>query len=255
MNEKSIKVSNTITAIVNKLPDGVSKLMKAALSIKISALERPAALGYIVAALTAVYTISGQKVEAETLAINAEEFYTRLLEKYPHATIEEIKIALRNGVYDEYGDYYGLNVKSFMHFVKCFLYSDERREAFKEYESAKSRLLQTATPSPEINESNTVNYINELYGKFRFNELEFDLIPPFIYDVLLRKQIVSETLPINGAAERLRQQKQSDYSLVKSYASKLFSLSKESALIIVAKQTAIWELFSNAKENKKDKII
>lgn len=82
--------------------------------------------------------LSGQKeISAPDLQIIATEVLERCTQKYPHVTLEEISEAIRNGIYGDYGDYFGLNAKSIFMFVQSYVKSESRVNALREHEEKK----------------------------------------------------------------------------------------------------------------------
>lgn len=84
------------------------------------------------------FTISGQMMNVEDMQILPELAYNRIMQVYPLVSVEEIKEAVTNGVYDVYGDYFGINPKSILFFISCFLNSRERNDAMERFRQMKS---------------------------------------------------------------------------------------------------------------------
>lgn len=85
------------------------------------------------------FSIRGQKPENGNELVIVNELYAKLMETYPHCTIEEVRTAIRNGVFDEYGEYFGLNVKTFVMFVRAYLFSEQRKTAKAAFEAARRK--------------------------------------------------------------------------------------------------------------------
>lgn len=85
------------------------------------------------------YSISGQKPDKGNELIIVNELYAKLMETYPHCTMVEVRTAIRNGVYDEYGEYFGLNVKTFVMFIRGYLFSEQRKAAKAAFEAARRK--------------------------------------------------------------------------------------------------------------------
>lgn len=82
------------------------------------------------------YTDAGQVVKGETKAeqqLSIKNFALSLLsdirEYFKTITLQEVEIAIRNGVRKMYGEYMGLNVVSFHGFIHAYKHSLERTEA------------------------------------------------------------------------------------------------------------------------------
>lgn len=80
---------------------------------------------------------AGQTVDPDEVQFIASEIYDRCERYYPYVTLEEIECAIKKGVYGDYGQYFGVNAKSCMHFVESYIKSEERRQAILKYESGK----------------------------------------------------------------------------------------------------------------------
>lgn len=113
------------------------KIIEAGLRPVLSRLEVMDALDLLTDTVNMAYSISGQKPDMETIAITVNELYTKLMEAYPHCTMEEVRTAIRNGVFDEYGEYFGLNVKTFVMFIREYLFSEQRKAAKAAFEAAR----------------------------------------------------------------------------------------------------------------------
>lgn len=118
------------------------KMIEAGLRPTLSRLQVMDALDVLTDVVNMAYSISGQKPDMETVAITVNELYTRVMERYPHCTMEEVRTAIRNGVFDEYGEYFGLNVKTFVMFIREYLFSEQRKAAKAAFEAARKKANQ-----------------------------------------------------------------------------------------------------------------
>lgn len=170
------------------------KLIKAALAPKVVELPGETVEGQIATIITTVITIAGQQADPATVFIYAGEFYERVLEEYPNISIEEIKAALRAGVYGEYGKYYGLNPKTFYDFVKAYLFSEQRLAARDEFEGKRFQLAYKVDLTPEQRRDNSIDFCEVLYKDYLAENLISDFIPTFIYDFLEEEKLIFLTL-------------------------------------------------------------
>jgi hypothetical protein len=195
----------------------------------------------LAAIFTTAYTIAGQQADDVTLALYVDEFYTKMKESYPSVTIEEIRVAIRCGVYGEYGDYYGLNPKSFVGFVRSYLYSKERLEAKRKFEIP---VLIEYKPSPEEIEKKNIEFTNSLLYEFLTDNLKWEFIPTYIYDFLVTEGIIdlsnkTKKRLVQRAKIYLLQQKQTS-----TFAGQLSKLAdSESIKVVIGKQFAVLEYF------------
>lgn len=181
-------------AVENLLP-GETKIIQAGLMPKIS--EQPAVDVVLMfnSIISTAYTRAGYKMPDEaTLALYADEFYSSLIEKFPRVTIPEVKEALKEGVYGEYGEFTGLNPKTFIQFIKGYLFSKDRAEAIKQFESKRQYLKAQIELSPEQKEQFNKDFINDQYNDFRSGKLIADFIPSFLYEFLEQQGKIKLTI-------------------------------------------------------------
>jgi len=197
------------------------KIIELALQPKIKEGEPVDIVTQFIAIITTAYTRSGQQADPATLALYADELYNSLLEKYPGVSVAEVKEALKEGVYGEYGEYYGLNPKTFIQFIESFLYSKERKEAKKVFLQKKMLLQNEVIIPPQELEADRRVFINYQYNHFLENKLICDHIPVFIYEYLQDQKLLLLT----------RQQKKENYERAKSYYIRLANGSKTAASI------------------------
>ncbi len=146
------------------IPKGAEEIIKSALAPKISNITPIAATDAMIDVFSMATAISGSVTDGDTLIAHAHETYDWLMRLYPEVTLEEIRSAVRAGVYDEYGKYYGLNPKSYVFFVREYLQSEKRRVAKAAYEAAKSKLR--ALP-PKLTEAQYKEWILEDYRIYK----------------------------------------------------------------------------------------
>lgn len=76
--------------------------------------------------------IAGQIIESEIYDITLNELEKDIRTKYNTLTLAEVEFALLRGAKGEYGDYYGLNVKTFTKWLNDYRFSPERLEAIRQ---------------------------------------------------------------------------------------------------------------------------
>ena len=162
------------------------KIIEAGLLPKINAGEPVNVVTTLIAIISTTYSRAGQQIDDATLALYADELYNALVEKFPRVTIAEVKEALKQGVYGEYGKYYGLNPVTFMNFIKSYLSDEERKEAQRNFENKQLRLsapvLEPMTQEQKAKDDREfVNYLFEQYRNRRLRNISF---PVNAYDIL-----------------------------------------------------------------------
>lgn len=235
----------------NLLPEE-SKFIQRALAAKVKDLKPLQVVNELAATITTAYTIAGQQAEQVTLALYVDEFYSKIIESYPRVTIDEIKAAIRSGVYGEYGEFYGLNPKTFIGFVRSYLTSQERKEAKAKFEKP---VFTDVKPTDEEIEKSNRDFTNTLYKDFLNDPMmKMEYIPCFIYDVLSKEKIDLS----NKTKNRLYKQA-GNYLKAEAQGEKLAVLfgklkkhltgnnDDENRHMIIAKQMAVWEYFELCK--------
>lgn len=81
--------------------------------------------------ISSLCALKGQVMNDEDIVIIANALRTDLKERYGGLTMEEVDIALNNGVRGDYGDYYGLNLITFLGWIKAYSMSNARLDAKK----------------------------------------------------------------------------------------------------------------------------
>lgn len=79
-----------------------------------------------------VFIIAGQAIDDdELLDFTVSELQKDVSTRYKALTLQEVDIALTNGVKGDYGEYYGLNIRSFNKFLNEYTFSEERMRAIE----------------------------------------------------------------------------------------------------------------------------
>lgn len=255
------QIARAQNVLVNLVP-AAQKICIAALQQKISDIAPINVVDQFSAIITGVYTIAGQQPEASTLALYIDEFYTKLSETYPAITIDEVRAALRNGVYGDYGKYYGLNPQTFLSFVKSYLFSDERKEALKLFEGKKHLLSEVILTDSEKEKSNE-DFINILYESFLNDKLLSDFIPCYLFRFLWDRKLIvlsnDEKKIIKAKADsyhiRLMSANRTASLLMRIPAVSLVPDNVDLSRRNIAKQFAIYEFFENQRSLGKTTIF
>lgn len=256
---------------VNITPDGQKALalmskvdrsiIEAALNDKINEMPPMKVVDELISILVSIYTIAGQKSDPTTLALYADEFYQKLRLSFSFITMQEVATALKKGVYDEYGEYYGLNVKTFVSFIRAYLHSEERKAAKKIFEE-KLLVVPMKEETPEQKEQVKRAFVNELYSDFLDNNLITDYIPSHLFLFLEEKKLIalnnSEKTAIKERAtsyyHRLVAQGKLQGELNKA-ATNMQANDPDIRIINVSRQFAIYEFFEQCKAKGISKIF
>lgn len=248
------------------LPRGEQKIIKAALQPKVNELPGETVESELVTIIATVITIAGQKADDATTAIFAGELYEKLLEDLPLVSIEEIKTALRNGVYGEYGEFYGLNPKTFYNFIKSYLFSEERKAARVQFESKRLQIAQAVELTPEQRRGHVVTFTETLYKDYCAGSLLTDYIPTFIYDLLEAEQLlrlsIEEKRVINDRAKSYYLRFQASPKTrgggakpIGAHLAGYLHSDPDKTVITISKQFAVFDYFERCKAQGKTVIF
>lgn len=86
---------------------------------------------FLVGVITRVYIMVGQTASKEILDFMASELCKDLFCRFKGLTLKEVELALTNGAKGLYGEYYGINIKSFNFFLNEYTFSEERGKALE----------------------------------------------------------------------------------------------------------------------------
>lgn len=189
-DNKPIKIEQTAISPYEK---GRNSFIELALKPSITTYEPVDAQNNIMATVAYAVTISGQKVLAPEMKLIADEVHDRCKRLYPNVTLEEIRTAVKNGIYEEYGEYYGINAKYIMFFIESYLKSESRRLAKEAYENAK-RIEQKPAPV----KMTIGDYKSWILEDFRiFKEMGKEFVP-----FISRKYVLLRRLGLIGLKSR-----------------------------------------------------
>lgn len=77
--------------------------------------------------ITNIYTLKGQAVPEELGGISGA-LRSELIRRYPRLMLAEVSFAMRKGVFGDYGDYFGLNIVTFIGWIKAYWHSADRKK-------------------------------------------------------------------------------------------------------------------------------
>lgn len=134
--------------------------------------------------IVAAHNNSGQVIDDDTAIVQANETYVALMKLFPDVTVEEVRQAIRNGVYGT-EKYFGLNPKTYVQFVRSYLQSNERAEAKARYESEK---LKAREKPPPLTEQEIKEAIEHDYKVFKDMGRDFVPFATFKYKYLRQQE-------------------------------------------------------------------
>lgn len=91
----------------------------------------------IVGMLTQTYFTAGQKIELPDLIALAGALFVEVQTYFPFLKIGELRIALQAGVRGSYGEYFGLNIKTFHGWIRAYQVSEIRKAKLNDLKAEK----------------------------------------------------------------------------------------------------------------------
>lgn len=88
--------------------------------------------GEIVDIISQTFFTAGQKIDLNDTTALAVALYAEVRQYFPFLKIGELRIAMQAGVRNSYGEYFGLNIKTFHGWIRAFQISDVRKSKLNE---------------------------------------------------------------------------------------------------------------------------
>lgn len=135
-------------------------------------------------AISKTFALRGQQLTTDDIVFMARELGSSVIARFPGLTVEEVCIALDKGVKKDFGEYYGLNVVTFLDWIKAYKDSESRRKALDSLH--KASLPQQTEPTPEevvlLNRKRAIDTFihfkesGELRGWIGYHALTYDYL-------------------------------------------------------------------------------
>jgi hypothetical protein len=185
---------------------------------------------------------------------------TEVLRHLPNIRLAEIPLAINRGILKHYGDFYGLNVATFMHFLSAHYQSNQRQTAVKANLSAASTLAQP--PSPKQQQQNRLNRLKIAFEQYK-NQGFYNDYGSLVFDSINKQG----KIPFNTGHEQqiliqARQNLINRYSKVSVYPDERAKLrgmlndvlngDAQSLIITEAKRLALIQLFNQLIDKHTD---
>jgi hypothetical protein len=147
-------------------------------------LQEPALISNMVQIIGTAIVETGQQINGETpeeknknLSIYAQLCASDILNNHSHLTVNEIRIAVKNGIRGRYGEYYGINPVSISKFIAGFLQSEERAKAIKEINDMKEtkQLSDKCEPTDREKNQQIKKASNQSFAQFKETGKLFDI--------------------------------------------------------------------------------
>lgn len=138
-------------------------LLIALKSTRILDMQKQAATERISEMLTQVYYAAGQKLDGKDLSLLTQAVHLEVKNYFNFLRIEELRIALNEGVRGQYGEYFGINIKTIHGWIRSYQVSENRKQKLKELKT------QTDDFKHDLNKvkADYWNYIIESVNRFK----------------------------------------------------------------------------------------
>lgn len=118
-------------------------IVSALQSQKIIELKKQDAMKIFIDLLSKTYFDAGQVVngynvqeQGKYLQAMANALHEEIKDSFSFLKIDELKLAFKNGLRGEYGDYFGLNMKTYNQWIKGWQFDSKRQDALKRIKEA-----------------------------------------------------------------------------------------------------------------------
>ena len=164
------------------------------------------------------YALCGQQVDKENLKFMARELGRSVSERFAGLTIPEIGIALDRGAKKDYGEYFGLNIVTFLDWCRAYTHSEARIKAMES--KAIAALPEKVPPTPEeIEKKSRDSAIDcfERYASGKKHRFGWVFILEGVYDYLSEKSLLqiepAKKWEFMEEAKRLEEQEDRDSAM------------------------------------------
>jgi len=157
----------------------------------IAYIERPELTTKLLQLINKIHANCGQAVDGPALNLTLGDLAAIISKEYPRFTFSEIEIAFQNGWQNIYGEFYGLNNKTYLSWVKSYSESKNRLDAKKAIQNASN----SQHVKPEPTEAEKEKMVQDaLVLMFNARKIGKHLpIPSAFYDYLSRKLLIGFT--------------------------------------------------------------
>ena len=107
--------------------------------------------------------------------------------------IEELRLAFKNGLRGEYGEYFGLNIKTFHQWIKGFQFDEKRKQALQKKKAESEKVLEPVMTRTEA-EWGWKLAIEDQFRKFKESGIFVCEFPNFQFEEFERRGLISLTI-------------------------------------------------------------
>lgn len=130
----------------------------------------PQQLEYVLAqAMAKAFADMGLKTDERRQDINylVQNMPAEVTRNLPNIRLAEIPVAINRGILQQFGEFYGLNVVTFMRFLMAHYQSEQRLEAVKAHLAAATNTSESLPPTPRQMQQNRLNRMATAFKQYK----------------------------------------------------------------------------------------
>lgn len=167
------------------------RLERAARGIRIADLPRETLIDRLSGILSGTYILVGFQLPAiSDITLLTAKLATDLLESYAFLSVEEVELCLELGARGQYGDFAGLNLRTFHRWLRIYKTSEARYRLVTRRETARVALPAT---TPGYKRACEDRLLQKAFATYR-ERRDFDrLLPVHLYGLLQERGLIADT--------------------------------------------------------------
>lgn len=206
---------------------------------------------FLIELIEKMYHLCGVKLEAEPIKVQIPELLKDLKMYFRFLTITEIEMAFKKGCKKDYGEYYGLNYKTYIGWINAYRNEQSRANAINAIDKAKKELEPKPKElSEEEKEAIVKNGVLQKWEDYKSGK-PFDDTGNVAYNYLDRKGLIKFTAEKKKAFMELAKKQNKEDAILKKCPT-IGSVLEEANIITTAKKIALFEYFGGLVEVGED---
>lgn len=167
------------------------RLERAARGMRIADLPREALIDRLSGILSGTYILVGFQIPAiSDITLLTAKLATDLLESYASLSVEEVELCFELGARGQYGDFAGLNLRTFHRWLRIYKTSEARYRLVTQRETTRAALPATTPGHKRACEDRLLQKAFATYRERR----DFDrLLPVHLYGLLQERGLIADT--------------------------------------------------------------
>lgn len=119
-------------------------------------------------AISTAYLRSGQQFNKNVVEIEVDNMTSDVVNYFGALKLSDIELAFKNGIQNKYGEYFGLNIKTYLNWLKNYIYDPERVERVKLEQ--KNNMIEEKKLSEKEKEEIIKNGLLATFERFKENK-------------------------------------------------------------------------------------